>query len=78
MVPEATIVSCTATGTTDIVAGFPFKRPDVRIDFFLPEGGGLQPGESAGDLSRRLLAEIRARAPITPAGRRRKIGPPRD
>ncbi len=66
--PEAAVVCCSVIGTTDIPR-FP-TRPLVRIRFFRPEGGGLQPGESAGDLTARLLAEIRAEAPLTAAGRR--------
>jgi 1-acyl-sn-glycerol-3-phosphate acyltransferase len=68
-VPEAAIVCCAITGTTDIPR-FP-KRPSVRVAFFRPEGGGLAPGESAADLGARLLAEIRSQAPIVAAGRRR-------
>jgi 1-acyl-sn-glycerol-3-phosphate acyltransferase len=70
-VPEAEIVCCTVTGTTDIPR-FPRPRPKVKVHFFLPEGGGMQPGESAGDLSRRLLEEIRRAAPIDAAGRKKK------
>jgi len=69
-VPEAQIVSCTVTGTVDIPK-FPTNRPRVRVEFFTPAGGGLQPGESAGELSARLTTEIRARAPIAIAGRKR-------
>jgi 1-acyl-sn-glycerol-3-phosphate acyltransferase len=70
LVPEAEIRCCSIVGTTD-VPRFP-KRPHIRLRFFRPEGGGLQPGESAADLSVRLLAEIRAEAPIEHAGRRPK------
>jgi 1-acyl-sn-glycerol-3-phosphate acyltransferase len=70
-VPEAQIVCCTVTGTTDIPR-FPRPRPKVKVHFFPPEGGGMQPGESAGDLSRRLLEEIRRTAPIETAGRKKK------
>lgn len=66
-VTDATIVCCSIVGTTD-VARFP-KRPRIRIRFFRPAGGGLQPEESAGHLAERLLAEIRAEAPIARAGR---------
>ena len=69
-VPEAEVVCVSVVGTTDIPA-FP-TRPAVRIRFFRPVGGGLQPGESAADLAARLLAEIRAEAPIAVAGRRRR------
>ncbi len=67
-VPEARIVCCAVTGTTDI-ARFP-KRPRVRVRFFAPSSGGLQSGESAAELTARLLAEIRAQAPVIAAGRR--------
>jgi 1-acyl-sn-glycerol-3-phosphate acyltransferase len=70
LVPEAEIVSCTVTGTVDIPK-FPADRPNVQVDFFRPAGGGLQPGESHGEFAARLLAEIRARAPIAIAGRKR-------
>lgn len=69
-VPEAAIVSCTVTGTVDIPK-FPAARPHVKVDFFRPAGGGLQPGESHGEFGARLTAEIRARAPIAIAGRKR-------
>jgi 1-acyl-sn-glycerol-3-phosphate acyltransferase len=67
-VPEAQVVCCTVTGTTDITR-FP-KRPHVAVRFFTPEGGGLLNGETPGELSARLLAEIRAHAPIVSAKRR--------
>jgi 1-acyl-sn-glycerol-3-phosphate acyltransferase len=70
LVPEAEIVSCTVQGTVDIPK-FPTNRPQVRVEFFRPAGGGLQPGEAHGDFAARLLAEIRARAPISIAGRKR-------
>ena len=69
-VPESAIVCCAVTGTTDIPR-FP-KRPRVGVHFFLPSGGGLQPGEEPAELTARLLAELRARAPIAAAGRRPK------
>jgi 1-acyl-sn-glycerol-3-phosphate acyltransferase len=65
--PEAQVVCCTVTGTTDI-ARFP-KRPRIRVRFFTPAGGGLLNGETPGELSARLLAEIRAAAPIVSAKR---------
>jgi 1-acyl-sn-glycerol-3-phosphate acyltransferase len=70
LVPEAEVVCCTVTGTVDIPR-FPSPRPQVRVRFFRPEGGGLQPGESAVELSARLLEEIRAGAPIRAARPRR-------
>ena len=69
-VPEAAVVCVSVVGTTDIPV-FP-TRPSVRIRFFRPAGGGLRPGESAAELSARLLAEIRAEAPISIAGRKRR------
>jgi 1-acyl-sn-glycerol-3-phosphate acyltransferase len=66
-VPEAEVVCCTVTGTTDITS-FP-KRPRVKVRFFRPAGGGLLNGETPGELSVRLLAEIRAHAPIVSAKR---------
>lgn len=69
-VPEAEVVCCSVQGTVDIPR-FPSPRPHVRVEFFRPAGGGLQPGESPGDLAQRLVGEIRGRAPITVAGRRR-------
>lgn len=67
-VPEAQVVCCTVVGTTDITS--PPKRPRVAVHFFTPTGGGLVDGESPGELSARLLAEIRAEAPIVSAKRR--------
>jgi 1-acyl-sn-glycerol-3-phosphate acyltransferase len=68
-VPEAHVLCCSIVGTTDIPL-FP-RRPEVRIRFFAPEGGARRDGESAGELTARLLAEIRSEAPIVAAGRRR-------
>src|SRR3954449_6231408 len=67
-VPEAEVVCCTVVGTTDITS--PPKRPKIAVRFFTPRGGGLLNGESPGELSARLLAEIRAEAPIVSAKRR--------
>jgi 1-acyl-sn-glycerol-3-phosphate acyltransferase len=65
-VPEAEIVCCTIEGTTDI-RRFP-RRPRVRVTFFRPAGAGLQPGEAPGELTARLLREIRERAPLVAEG----------
>src|SRR3954449_6201667 len=73
-VPEAQIVCCTVQGTVDIPK-FPRSRPHVRVRFFAPEGGGRRPGESAQDLSIRLLSEIRAHAPHARAGRKKPTQP---
>jgi 1-acyl-sn-glycerol-3-phosphate acyltransferase len=69
-VPEAQVVCCTVTGTTDITS-FPV-RPRVAVRFFTPEGGGLLNGETPAELTARLLAEIRTHAPIVSAKRARK------
>jgi 1-acyl-sn-glycerol-3-phosphate acyltransferase len=67
-VPEAEIVCCAVEETVDLVR-FP-TRPRLRVRFFRPSGGGVGPGETATDLTTRLLAEIRAIAPPLPYGRR--------
>lgn len=67
-VPAARVVCCAVTGTTDVPL-FP-KRPTVRVEFFVPGGNGLAADETAAAFTGRLLAEIRARAPIVAAGRR--------
>jgi len=67
-VPEAAVRCCSVVGTTDIVR-FP-ERPHVKVRFFVPEGGGLQPGEDLGAFAARLVAEIRREAPVVAAGRR--------
>lgn len=61
-VPETEIRCVTVTGTTQI-PHFPRNRPRVRIRFFVPEGGGLEPGEDPKDLPVRLLEEIRRETP---------------
>lgn len=73
-VPEATIVSCRVTGSTDIVR-FP-KRPRMRVDFWVSEAG--KPGREGvypTALMRRMMSEIRDGAPFVAAGRRRKPVP---
>ncbi len=67
-VPEAAVRVCSVVGTPDIVR-FP-KRPAVKVRFFEPAGGGLQPGEDLSAFAARLLEEIRREAPIVAAGRR--------
>jgi 1-acyl-sn-glycerol-3-phosphate acyltransferase len=68
-VPEARLVCVAVTGTVDVVR-FP-KRPRITVEFFAPESGQIDPGEEPGELSARLLAEIRAKAPIAIPGRRK-------
>ena len=68
-VPEAKLVCVAIEGTSDLT-GFP-KRPKLRIRFFEPAGGQAQPGEDAGELAVRLLAEIRALVPPSISARKR-------
>jgi 1-acyl-sn-glycerol-3-phosphate acyltransferase len=68
-VPEAKLVCVTIEGTSDLT-GFP-HRPRIRTRFFEPSGGQVQPGEEAGELSARLLAEIRALVPPSISFRKR-------
>jgi 1-acyl-sn-glycerol-3-phosphate acyltransferase len=69
-VPEATIVCAAVSGATDIPR-FP-KRPRVKVTFFEPSGGQMRSGEDPTELAVRVLAEMRALAPISAAGRRPK------
>jgi 1-acyl-sn-glycerol-3-phosphate acyltransferase len=66
-VPTAKLVGVTITGAVDLVR-FP-HRPRIRVEFFVPLGGPRAPGESSIGVSRRVLAEIRDRAPAVAAGR---------
>ena len=68
--PGTQLVCATVTGTVDIVR-FP-KRPRIRVEFFPPSEGAARDGEGAAELSVRLMAEIRERAPIALPGRKRK------
>jgi 1-acyl-sn-glycerol-3-phosphate acyltransferase len=68
-VPEAVVVPVAVTGSVDITR--PFRRPRLHARF-LPPAEGLRPGESPGDHSVRVVAEIRKLAPIAIAGRKRR------
>ncbi|WP_239143477.1 lysophospholipid acyltransferase family protein [Actinoplanes philippinensis] len=68
-VPQARIVCAAVTGTVDI-ARFP-RRPRLTVTFFEPTPAPPSPSpESALELAARLTAELRAVAPVAPAGRR--------
>lgn len=67
LVPDAAVVCVRSNGTTDVVR-LP-HRPRVDVEFFLPRGGGLQPGETATEFAQRLLDEIREGAPPEIPGR---------
>jgi 1-acyl-sn-glycerol-3-phosphate acyltransferase len=74
--PEARIVLCTVEGTTDF-ARFP-RRPRVYVRLFVPGNGEPRPDETPAEVATRLLDQIRARVPPSPAGRRARVGgPPR-
>jgi 1-acyl-sn-glycerol-3-phosphate acyltransferase len=68
-VPEAHVSCVAVSGTTDLT-GFP-KRPRIKVHFFDPAGGQPRPDEDPGELSARLLAEIRAISPPTISYRKR-------
>jgi 1-acyl-sn-glycerol-3-phosphate acyltransferase len=68
-VPEAKLVCVAIEGTSDLT-GFP-RRPKLRVRFFEPAGGQAQPGEEAGELAVRLLAEIRELVPPSISARKR-------
>jgi 1-acyl-sn-glycerol-3-phosphate acyltransferase len=68
-VPEAKLVCVAIEGTSDMT-GFP-RRPRIRTRFFEPAGGQARPGEAPGELSARLLAEIREQVPPSISFRKR-------
>jgi 1-acyl-sn-glycerol-3-phosphate acyltransferase len=68
-VPEAHVSLVAIEGTSDLT-GFP-RRPRLRIRFFDPAGGQPRPDEDPGELSARLLAEIRALVPPSISYRKR-------
>lgn len=66
-VPGTRVVAVSITGAVDI-ARFP-HRPRLTVEFFEPLSGQPQDGESAITLTRRVMGDIRARAPFVAAGR---------
>jgi 1-acyl-sn-glycerol-3-phosphate acyltransferase len=69
-VPEAVVVPVAVAGSTDIPR-FP-KRPRVRVRFLAPAEGPRN-GEAPAAFAARIVADIRALAPISPAGRKPKV-----
>lgn len=69
-VPEATIIGVACSGTVGIPR-FPTKRPHVSVEFFEFDRPAIGPDESPQEYSTRLLAQLRERAPIEVAGRKR-------
>jgi 1-acyl-sn-glycerol-3-phosphate acyltransferase len=68
-VPGTRVLGVSLTGSVDIVR-FP-RRPRIRVEFFEPNiaaGGDV----SAIALTRRVMAEVRARAPYAVPGRAKK------
>jgi 1-acyl-sn-glycerol-3-phosphate acyltransferase len=68
-VPEAKLVCVAIQGTSEMT-GFP-RRPHLRARFFQPAGGQARPEEEPGELSARLLAEIREQVPPSLSWRKR-------
>ena len=69
-VPEATIIGVACSGTVAIPR-FPRKRPHVSVDFFELDRPNIGRDESPHGYATRLLAQLRQRAPIEVAGRKR-------
>ena len=67
-VPAARVVGVSITGAVGI-ARFP-TRPRITVEFFEPAGGQPEPAESAITLTRRVMAEVREKAPYVSSGRR--------
>jgi 1-acyl-sn-glycerol-3-phosphate acyltransferase len=72
-VPEAHVSLVAVEGTADLT-GFP-RRPRLKVTFFDPAGGQPRPDEDPGELSARLLAEIRADVPPKLSYRKRRKPP---
>lgn len=72
-VPKAHVSLVAIEGTSDLT-GFP-RRPRIKIAFFDPAGGQPRPDEDPGELSARLLAEIRAKVPPSISYRKRHKSP---
>jgi len=73
-VPEARLILVAIEGTSDLT-GFP-RRSRLSVRFLEPAGGQAQPGEDPGELSVRLLAEIRALVPPSLSYRKRSAASP--
>ncbi|HEX3975549.1 MAG TPA: lysophospholipid acyltransferase family protein [Solirubrobacteraceae bacterium] len=69
-VPEATIIGVACHGTAALPR-FPRARPRVRAEFFAFDRPAIGAAESPQEYSTRLLAQLRQRAPIEVAGRKR-------
>jgi 1-acyl-sn-glycerol-3-phosphate acyltransferase len=69
-VPETTIIGVACNGTVAIPR-FPRQRPRVTVEFFEFDRPAIGPEESPQEYSTRLLTQLRSRAPIEVAGRKR-------
>ncbi|HET9719036.1 MAG TPA: lysophospholipid acyltransferase family protein [Solirubrobacteraceae bacterium] len=69
-VPEAKIIGVACNGTVAIPR-FPLDRPRVSVEFFEFVRPAIGSEESPAEYSTRLLSELRRRAPIEVAGRKR-------
>jgi 1-acyl-sn-glycerol-3-phosphate acyltransferase len=69
-VPEASVIGVACVGTTAIPRP-QTQRPRVRVEFFEFDQPGIGTDESPQEYSTRLLAQLRQRAPIEVAGRKR-------
>ncbi len=69
-VPDAKVIGVACNGTVAIPR-FPRERPHVRVAFFAFDRAAIEPTESPQEYSTRLLAQLRERAPIEVAGRKR-------
>lgn len=67
-VPAAQIVGVRVIGSVDIVK-FP-RRPHLRVEFFRPAEGQPHEGELAATVAKRVMAEVRAGAPVVASGRK--------
>ncbi len=69
-VPEATVIGVACSGTAAIPR-LPRERPRVRVEFFEFDRAAIGPDESPQEYGTRLLSQVRQRAPIEVAGRKR-------
>ena len=69
-VPEAAVIGVACSGSV-AVPRFPRERPRVSVEFFEFDQPAIGPDESPQEYSTRLLTQLRKRAPIEVAGRKR-------
>jgi 1-acyl-sn-glycerol-3-phosphate acyltransferase len=69
-VPATRVLGVSVVGAVDIVR-FP-RRPRIRVEFFEPAAGQPTSNESAIVLTRRVMTEVRHRAPSALPGRARR------